>query len=175
MSADKAPLYTEFYCDLFKDKRGSVKKVLEMRVGCSENMNDYPGYKTGASLYMWQDFFPKAKIYGAGILPKLVFKEGRIGIFQCDQTIKKDLVSLIKKTGRDIDLFINDGSHVPENQAFTCLTVMPMLKKDVVYIIEDVGRAGIIESFGHYDCEVVKSEKGVSRDDRLIVIKNKHG
>ncbi len=176
--SDKCPQikhnYTPFYYDLFKDRRDSVKKVFEMGVGCSANMNNYPGYKDGAGLYMWRDFFPNAQIYGADILPELIFKDERIETFLCDQTNEMDLLELISKTGMDIDIFIDDGSHIPEDPLFTCLTLMPILDKDVTYIIEDVGRGGIIEYFGQYDCEKTRFGDKVSRDNRLVVVKNKH-
>lgn len=177
--SDKCPQikhhYTPYYYNLFKGRCNSIKKVFEMGVGHISNMNNYPGYKNGASLYMWQDFFPKARIYGADIMPELVFKEDRIETFYCDQSSKKDLVNIIDKVGSDIDIFIDDGSHIPEDQMFTCLTLMPMLDKDVTYIIEDVGRVGIINSLRQYDCEVIRFAKRASRDDRLIVVKNKYG
>jgi hypothetical protein len=175
--SDKCPQikhhYTGFYYELFKDRRDSVRKVVEIGVGCRENMNDYPGYRTGASLYMWRDFFPNAMIYGADILPELVFKDGRIETFQCDQSVRSDLLNLIKKTGPDIDLFIDDGSHKPDDQVFACLTVMPMLDEGTTYVIEDVGKVGIIHSLDCYDCQRVSFKDRVSRDDRLIVVRKK--
>ena len=173
--SDKCPQikhhYTEFYYDLFKDKRESVKKVVEIGIGCPENMNDYPGYKTGASLYMWRDFFPNAMIYGVDILPGILFRDDRIETFRCDQTDSWHLTWLIDKTGSDIDLFIDDGSHKPEDQLFTCKTVMPLLDTGATYVIEDVGRVGIIEELRQYDSQKITFENKASRDDRLITIR----
>jgi hypothetical protein len=180
---DKCPKikhhYTPYYYELFKDIRESVKKVFEMGVGFKEDMKHAPShYKPGASLFMWRDFFPNAQIYGADILPELVFKEDRVETFQCDQTKKEDLQNLIKKTGTDIDIFIDDGSHVTEDQAFTCLTVLPLLKKDVIYIIEDVNDPHIGEGyFQDYNSQVVETKptKGFAFwDDRLVIVKNEN-
>lgn len=174
---DKCPqilhFYTEFYYDLFKDKRESVRKVLEMGVGSVTLMPHCPHYVKGASLYMWRDFFLNAKIYGADYLPELVFKDGRIETFQCDEYSKEDLVNLISKTGSDIDLFIDDGSHIPKHQVFTCLTLMPMLKKGVIYIIEDVRNPGIVLHLKEYDYHIVRKSKIRDKYDRLVVVKNK--
>jgi len=177
--SDKCPQikhhYTEFYYDLFKDKRESVKKVVEIGIGCPENMNDYSGYKTGASLYMWRDFFPNAMIYGVDILPGILFRDDRIETFRCDQTDSWHLTWLIDKTGSDIDLFIDDGSHKPEDQLFTCKTVMPLLDTGATYVIEDVGRVGIIEELRQYDSQKITFENKASRDDRLITIRRNNG
>ena len=122
---------------------------------------------------MWQDFFPRAKIYGTDILPYLVFKDNRIETFLCDQYNEKDLKDLIKKIGSDIDIVIDDGSHKPKHQIFTCRTLMPLLKKDVIYIIEDVGRPGIVYELQDYDWHIVRKSQIKNFNDRLVVIKNK--
>ena len=176
--SDKCPqifhFYTDYYYHLFKDKRESVRKVLEMGVGNVETMGSHcPHYVDGASLYMWRDFFPKAQIYGADVLPELVFKDGRIETFQCNQCLKDDLVNLISKTGSDIDLFVDDASHVPRHQVFTCKTLMPMLKKDVIYVIEDARDPKIVDHLKDYDCHVIRKARMANQYNRLVVVKNK--
>ena len=174
---DKCPqirhFYTEFYYKLLKDKKESIKKVLELGTGCFETMSTCPNYITGASLHMWRDFFPNAQIYGVDILPETVFKKNRIETFQYDATSKEDLINLVNKTGSDIDLFIDDGSHNPKHQIFACLTLMPLFKRDVIYIIEDVGDPNIVNYLKDYDCHNVRKSKMRESHDRLIVVKNK--
>ena len=176
---DKCPQikvhHTEWYFKEFKDRRDSVKKVFEMGVGGSpDNLMANPGYRRGASLYMWRDFFPNAQIYGIDVLPQLVFKKDRIETFLCDQTDKKRLLEIFDKIGTDFDLVIDDASHRVLSQITSCLIIMPLLKKGAVYIIEDVrgGKKGFI--LGHlkeYNCEVIEPPKMASRDDRLIVVR----
>ena len=141
---DKTPLlgyhnYTPFYYELLKDKRYTVKKVFEMGIGNVPEMA-FLGwhYKPGASLRMWRDFFPNAMIYGADILPEVLFKEDRIETFLCDERDPKSVADLIGKIGSDIDLFVDDGSHDVQAQINLCKYAMPLLKRDVIYIIEDV-------------------------------------
>ena len=140
--SDKCPQlshqYTPRYWKMFSERRNEIKKVLEIGVACPSVMVHSEYYITGASLYMWRDFFPNAMIYGADILPQCVFRDKRIQTFLCDQSKKEDLVNLIKQTGQDINIVVDDGSHVPEHQIISCLTLMPYLPKDVTYIIEDV-------------------------------------
>jgi hypothetical protein len=175
--SDKCPrirhYYTPYYYQLFADRRETVRKVVEIGVGCKEIMGHSKNYQRGASLFMWRDFFPNAQIYGADILPELAFKDERIEAFTCDQTVRKDLENLIEKTGPDIDLFVDDGSHVPQDQVFTCLTVMPMLQEGVVYAIEDILDPDIANYFREYDCQVVRINRKKRRADKIIVIRNK--
>lgn len=166
--------YTPFYYSLLKDKRESIKKVLEMGIGCPKEMPHSPHYQTGASLYMWRDFFPNARIYGADILPETMFKDERIETFLCDETKKEDLTRLIERVGSDIDLFIDDGSHSKKHQIFMCQILMPLLKKDVIYIIEDVKFPDKVRnSLSEYDCQIPHLP-GRRRPDRIIVVKHKY-
>ena len=146
--------------ELFKDKKLTIKKVVEI------------GVQTGASLRMWRDFFPKATIFGADINKDCLFEEDGIKTFLCDQTKAADLKKLIKKIGKDIDIFIEDGSHNPDVQVFTCLTVMPLLSKKALYVIEDVGHKEIAAKLSMYNCEFKRKSKMTYVDDRLLLVRN---
>ena len=135
---DRHPLsnkhsYTPVYYDLFKNKRSSTKKVLEIGVG------------EGAGLRMWRDFFPNALIYGADNQESRVFEDDRIKVFMCDQSSRTQLTDLVKRTGSDLDIVIDDASHKTQDQITTCLTLMPLLKPNVVYIIEDVSEPEVVK------------------------------
>lgn len=178
---DKCPQiahsFTDFYYYMFAKKRNSIRKLLEIGVGSKED-SSFPNYVNGASLYMWQDFFPKAKIYGIDIKKNLVFKKDRIQTFLCDQASPSKLKKLIKKIGSDIDIVIDDGSHDPEDKIASCKTLMPLLKKDVTYIIEDTNRpqaAMVLENLKNYSCHVMRRSRMRSSDDRLIVVTNNNG
>lgn len=139
---DRHPLsnkhsYTPVYFNLFKDKRESVKKVLEIGVG------------EGAGLKMWRDFFPNATIYGADIEESRIFTDERIKVFKCDQSNGNDLLELLKNIGTDLDIVIDDGSHKTHDQVFTYLTIAPQLKDDAVYIIEDISEPEITRKILH--------------------------
>ena len=176
---DKCPAvkhsYTPFYYQLLKDKRQSVKKVLELGIGRLGTMRGRYNqhYRIGASLYMWRDFFSSALVYGADIKPEVMFKDERIETFLCDAGKKEDLIKLIKKTGTDIDLFIDDGSHLKEHQILTCLTCMPLFKNDVIYIIEDVKYPEeVVIGLREYNCEILEFSKKYN-DDNLIIVRKK--
>ena len=177
--ADKCPQiahpYTPFYYELFKDKVDSVKKVLEIGIGTANYMYHHPKhYIKGASLRMWRDFFPNAQIYGADILPEAMFEDDRIETFLCDERKNEDLIKLIEKTGSDIDIFIDDALHSRPVQVELCKTMMPMLKKDVIYIIEDVMQPCLMSrQLKEFDCFVPDlGELQKLPKNNIIIVKN---
>lgn len=176
--SDKTPLikhhYTQFYWPFFEQRRETVRKLLEIGVGDAKEMawTKVPNYQTGASLRMWRDYFPNALIYGADIKP-LVLHEERIAVYRCDQSHGADLLWLLSRTGADMDVVIDDGSHLPDHQVFTCKTLMPHLPQDVTYIIEDVGHPEIKAALSEYDVEEVNFKPRCSRDDRLLIVRQR--
>ena len=153
--------YTPVYYDLFKDRQNEVQKVLE--IGTAE----------GAGLFMFRDFFPNAIIYGAEIDPRrveLMKGQDRIEVFEVNQASGDDLINLMNEIGGDIDLVIDDGSHKPEDQIFTCLYLMQYVKKGCIYVIEDVADTDIISILANKFYVEVK-EVGERYDDRLVIIK----
>ena len=179
--ADKCPKighqYTSFYYKLFKDKRNNIKKVFEFGVGNSRQFKHIPNYKVGASLHMWRDFFPNAQVYGADIVKESIFKTDRLETFLCDERDKEQIIALMKKIGsEDIDIFIDDASHHIHDQRFLCETVMPLLKKDVIYIIEDTKRYRMLtRQLSQYNCEGVSLPLNTRRkhNDGLLIVTHK--
>ncbi len=183
---DKCPQikhsYTPFYYKLLKSKKHSIKKVLELGIGHYRNMKNFeviydPTLKRylhrGASLYMWRDFFPEAQIFGADIIPDAIFSDDRIKTFLCDERKKEDLKKLIQDTGPDIDLFIDDASHHVDDQIFAAQTIMPLINKNVIYIIEDVGHSKkISKELDEYDTYVPPIPRKWT-GGMLVVIRNK--
>lgn len=175
--SDKCPQikhpFTPVYYDLLKEKIESTKKVLEIGIGYREMALKWRDYRTGASLLMWRDFFPNAQIYGIDVLSHALYNGKRIQSFICDQTKEEDLLNLVKEIGSDIDLIVDDGSHKTADQIFSCQILMPIIKNDVIYIIEDVTEPEKVASaLSMYDCSIPKLKR-TFRDDNLIVVTNK--
>lgn len=153
--------YLPVYYDLFKDRRESIKKVLEI------------GPAEGAGIFMFRDFFPNATIYGMEIEQERTNRlqgKDRIQVYQGDQTNNMDLYALIKNTGRDIDIVIDDGSHKPKDQVFTCWQLLALLDKGVTYIIEDVAIKNtfyILDKLEKYYPQLLTLSKRY--DDQLII------
>lgn len=175
--SDKCPQikhpFTPYYFELLKDKRQTAKKVLEIGIGYREMALNWRNYRTGASLLMWREFFPYALIYGIDVLPQALYNGKHITSILCDQTNTEDLYKLISTIGSDIDLIVDDGSHKTADQIFSCLTLMPIVNKNVIYIIEDVSEPEkIIASLTQYDC-VSPELNGKFKDDHIVVVTNK--
>jgi hypothetical protein len=154
--------YTPYYYSLFKDKKYLIKKLLEIGIG------------EGGSLYMWRDFFPNAQIFGVDYRSESLIKDRRIDSILCDQRRSEHLVHLIDYIGPNLDIVIDDGSHRPRDQVYTCLKLMPLLHKEAIYIIEDVSDLGIIEGLKMFNVEVPKVDRARNRyDNRLVIIKYK--
>lgn len=156
-SSDKCPrighCYTPFYYDYLNSRHFQIKKVLEFGVGTNDYKNHIPNYKVGASLFMWRDFFPNAEIFGADIAPEAIFATERITTFFCDERNPNDIKHLVSLIGSDIDLVIDDASHRTPNQAFLFENLMPLLNKNVTYIVEDCIRTKELrQKFSGYNC-----------------------
>lgn len=145
--ADKSPLvahtYTVYYYELLKNKRQSVKKVLELGVG-NNIMVGYvkafgcPNAQIGASLKMWRDFFPNAQIFGADWCPESIIQDERITTYYADLNKKEDILKLLEKTGTDLDLIIDDAGHTHDQQFLIANTILSRLtSQNYIYIIED--------------------------------------
>ena len=153
--------YTPIYYQLFHNnsKRRKVHKVLEI------------GVAEGAGVRMFRDFFTNAVIFGAEIDKKRCFVEEGIQVFRCNQASPDDLRGLFTVIGLDIDLIVDDGSHKPEDQVFTCLSVLPLIKKGCVYVIEDVADEKILEPIKKEFSQAKLERVGKRYDDRLLIIK----
>ena len=186
---DKCPQlkhsYTPYYHELFKDRRQSIKKVLELGIGHYINMQTEPTtydrglqrtYHKGASLKMWRDYFPHAKIYGADVVPEAMFTDTRIKTYLCDERKKEDLEKLIKDIGSDIDIVIDDASHRTADQIFCAQTLLPLLSEDTIYIIEDVSHSRAIRfaltQSDDYDVEIPPISK-YGRGDMIVIVRKK--
>ena len=176
--SDKCPEikhnYTPFYYEFLKDK--DIKKIVEVGVGDADEMawSGVPNYVTGASVHMWSDFFPEAKVFGMDIKPNCVFEEGNIKTIQGNHNDRDALLNLVFTSGTDVDLVIEDGSHRPADQVFVCKTLMPLLDDNVIYIIEDVAHPEIAEQLSEYDVFIPQFKRSSADDRVLVVTKKKH-
>ncbi len=176
---DKCPeingaYYTPFYYELLKDKRETFKKVLELGVGSRVTLQRVPKqYQRGASLRMWRDFFPNAEVYGVDISPTAIFQDERIKTFLFNTRDKTSMEKLIGIIGADIDLVIDDGGHRERTQLRSIRNLMPLLKEDVIYIIEDVTNTeSVKKNLKEYNCQtgLTGPEKNIAN---LVIVTKK--
>jgi hypothetical protein len=161
--SNKCPQYgrysfTEYYFKVFEEKRKAVKKILEI------------GVRDGADLRMWRDFFPNAQVYGTDTSPSVLFNDKRIKTYLCDPTKSEDLKKLIEKIGSDIDIIIDDGSHLPVDQIDTCVKLMPLVDMKVTYIIEAVSDTTIRTKLTRYDNQIPNIGNTIRTPDNTLVV-----
>ncbi|WP_242087552.1 class I SAM-dependent methyltransferase [Aestuariivivens sediminis] len=134
LSTDKATRhsYTKIYADHFKKLKFKKINLLEIGVGGFENP-----LKGGNSLRLWKAYFPFASIYSIDIYDKKQLEEKRIKIYQGSQIDKDVLLKMAKDIG-EIDIIIDDGSHINEHVIKTFNILFPVLKMGGIYVVEDV-------------------------------------
>ena len=133
-SDKRAGRYTEFY-DLILAGR-AVRSVLEIGIGTREAMKHVPGYRPGASLRMWADYFPEAQVVGMDVNPAALISGERIFSRVGDQKNRGHLIMLAQEFG-PFDLIVDDGDHSPAAQVLAAVTLHPFLADGGLYFIED--------------------------------------
>ena len=101
--------------------------------------------KPGASLRVWKEYFPNAKIFGADIDRDILFQEERIETYFIDQTNADSINEFWKKVDCDnFDIMIDDGLHT-FNAGWTLFShSINKLSTVGKYIIEDVSPQNLI-------------------------------
>jgi hypothetical protein len=118
--------YLSLYERFFQPIRHTAGKILEI------------GVYNGASLSVWEAYFPNATIIGADIDSSTTrFAAPRVQIEIIDQSNIENLVYLGLKYG-PFDAVIEDGSHLWEHQITTLKTLFPFVRNGGVYIVEDL-------------------------------------
>ena len=118
-----------------KKAHEQLKKLNAQRnaIGVGGYKNAYSG---GKSLRMWRSYFPFANIYSIDIYEKSPIQEERIKIFKGSQVDEVFMDKVVKEIG-DLDLIIDDGSHVNEHVITTFNLLFPRLKDGGIYVVED--------------------------------------
>ena len=183
-NVDKSPFfrnhtYTPEYHKLLKDIKNNIENVLEIGVGNIPLMSGLTSsdYKPGASLRMWRDYFPKANIFGCDILKDVLFNEERISTFLTDQSNIISLNNLMTSIGNNIDLIIDDGSHIQEHMVTSFKTLWKIIKYNGLYIIEDIHISffdrmmKLNDEFSIFDAKCIMAYKGKFVSDNFVVFK----
>jgi hypothetical protein len=100
----------------------------------------------GASLRVWRDFFPNARVYGADIDEEILFQEERIDTFFVDQTDVASIKELWNNLRvKDFDVMIDDGLHTFKAGSTLFENSIDRLASHGIYIIEDVAPKDILK------------------------------
>jgi 8-demethyl-8-alpha-L-rhamnosyltetracenomycin-C 2'-O-methyltransferase len=115
--------YTPVYDELLAPLRPHALRVLEL------------GVYQGASLQMWRDYFPQARVVGIDVDPPDVSLGERIEVLRGDLGNFRDYLPLVDQ---EYDLVVDDASHAPEQQMLSLSLLWPRVKRGGFYCIEDV-------------------------------------
>lgn len=124
--------YTPHYERHFQHLRDRELNVLEIGVGGYEDPR-----AGGESLRMWKEFFPRGRIFGIDIHDKSPHDEDRIRTFRGSQVDRAFLERVVSEIG-ELDLIIDDGSHINAHIIETFRILFPLLKQDGIYAVEDL-------------------------------------
>ena len=123
--------YTPHYQNHFKNFKFKKNNILEIGVGGYEDP-----YLGGNSLRMWKSYFPFSKIYSLDIYDKSFLQENRIKIFKGSQVDFDFLDDVMNDIG-EIDIIIDDGSHINKHVIETFEYLFTKLNKGGIYVLED--------------------------------------
>ena len=100
------------------------------------------GVKSGQSLKMWAQYFPKAKVYGLDIDPACSkYSGGRVQVVVGSQTDDKVLSSLAGAKsvhGVGFHVVVDDGSHVVKHIIKSFEYLFRFVVPGGIYVIEDL-------------------------------------
>jgi hypothetical protein len=123
--------YTQHYDFHFERLRNENIKLLEIGIGGYTDPNE-----GGGSLKMWKEYFNNGNIYAFDIEKKIGLDDDRIKIYQGSQTDNNFLSSIIDEIG-ELDIVVDDGSHVPSHIIDTFNFIFPRIKMGGIYVVED--------------------------------------
>lgn len=125
--------YTIFYHGLFKNRRNDVLNIAEI------------GILEGASLRMWQEYFPNANIYGFDNNIDLInnfknnYNNDRITLNYIDVTNEENIKNtFLQFNDIKFDIIIEDSTHQYQDQIRVIKNVYEYLKPGGLLIIEDI-------------------------------------
>lgn len=157
-NTDKA--YIHDFCNSYeKELNKNIKELWEI------------GVLDGASLRMWSEYYPSAKIIGFDIedKSKLSFNKN-VETKKLDQSNKEQLSELTKNT--NIDIIIDDGSHVIEHQILTFEILFNCLKSGGQYVLEDLHTSTNVHDYNIYKVYNNKSTLQYLNDIIFNIIPN---
>lgn len=127
---------THCYVDEFYEKTFSKyqnKEISLLEIGIS----------LGASLKLWKEYFVNAKtIVGIDNRPEVIVNEFRDidGVtYYFEDAYSENIIPKLPK----FDIIIDDGAHYVETQAKAIDLYLPLLKKNGIYVVEDIDGSSI--------------------------------
>jgi len=119
--------YLDIYHRVFANFVGKEVHVVEI------------GIFSGGSLDMWKSYFgPKCRVYGVDIRDECnAYAGDRVEVFIGDQADRAFWKSFKAKVPQ-VDILIDDGGHLPQQQIITLEEMLPHIKPGGIYLCEDI-------------------------------------
>jgi hypothetical protein len=119
--------YTSIYSRFFEPVRRRELVLLEI------------GVYRGASLRMWEEFFPNARIFGVDVDPACTrYQSDRTSVLIGDQADTDFLERLVDAVAAPLDVVIDDGGHHMHQQQTSLEYLYPHVARGGLYCIEDL-------------------------------------
>lgn len=131
------------------------------------------GIAHGLSLWLWREYLPKASIIGVDIsvvFDPMPLTNAGVQVIQADAT-KPVFIRLL--AGTRLDVVIDDGSHMTNDQVTTFNLLKPSMKPGGLYVIEDIispDYALPVLRKLHPSCSVIDLRKVKGRFDDMLVV-----
>ena len=147
--------FRQVYQKEFEKIKDSARKVVEL------------GVHEGQSINIWREFFKNAKIIGI---------DCQINRAEIDNNERVELINMtvgsnddeelenFSKQHDDIDLFIDDGSHLMKDQQVTIAKIFKSIKSGGIYVLEDLHTSYSVRTDKN---SIFKSEKNTITLDML--------
>jgi len=139
--------YVDVYQAYLHPLRKKKINLLEIGLGVTGPNWDakivHGGNTGGASMKMWKEYLPKARITGIDINPASWLDDKQVKTYVVDQGSHESLSNFLK-THPDpkFDVIIDDGSHRADHQQVTLEMLWPSVKPGGLYFIEDLNDYG---------------------------------
>lgn len=146
--------YAQFYDRIFTKLREEPISFLEVGVGttatasASSMITMGKAYHPGASLRMWAEYFPNARIIaGIDTEEDCLFQEGNVRTALADSRSSESVANALIELGTArFDIILDDGLHDQVSQLQTIKAMFSALAPGGVYIIEDIFRPALLLS-----------------------------
>jgi len=119
--------YTPTYARIWQHLRGEPITLLEI------------GVLGGASLRMWEQYFPNAKIHGIDIDPACNYCDRVRSTVWIGDQCDAGFLDMVAESIGPIDIVIDDGGHRTPDQLISLNVLWPHVRPGGWYAIEDLG------------------------------------
>lgn len=159
--------YTDVFEAYLENQRESELNILEIGLGVTGDQWEAKIVQErnsgGASIKMWYEYFPNAKIFGIDVNECSYLNNDRITTYVADQGNVDDLENFTKIADPSMfDFVFDDGSHRPDDQQTSFSYFFNILKSGGLYFIEDLFSNGVGDGAkGRMASDKVKNTRSV--------------